>query len=144
MHRPYSGVPQVSWCMRRLIFALVPLEACGFILWAGAQVFGGSSLDAVHPITLLPDTVYEPPTGLCLEGPPCPPPPDTHPPTAPGNLQGMATETTITLTWNASTDDTGVAGSVVARSGVPFPAQSGLQYQDSGLAPGSAPTHTRW
>ncbi|HWM10798.1 MAG TPA: LamG-like jellyroll fold domain-containing protein, partial [Solirubrobacteraceae bacterium] len=46
--------------------------------------------------------------------------PDTQAPTAPGNLrQTGATATTATIAWNASSDDVGVAGYGLYRSGGP-------------------------
>jgi chitodextrinase len=40
---------------------------------------------------------------------------DTQPPTAPGNLQANAAGTQVALTWNASTDNTGVSTYLIER-----------------------------
>src|SRR5205085_544704 len=44
--------------------------------------------------------------------PPAPAPPaaDTQPPSVPANVAAAATDTTLTLTWQTSIDDVGVAG----------------------------------
>jgi glucose/arabinose dehydrogenase len=71
---------------------------------------------------------------------------DTVPPTAPTNLTGKASGTTVTLNWGASTDNIGVTSYEVYRDGVLAATISGqggappTTYPDSGLAPGS--THT--
>ena len=63
-------------------------------------------------------------------------PPNKTAPTAPTNLQGFATSySTITLSWNASTDKVGVAGYAVFRNGVQIGTTTSTYYQDSGLAP---------
>ncbi|MCC6410355.1 MAG: T9SS type A sorting domain-containing protein [Saprospiraceae bacterium] len=46
--------------------------------------------------------------------------PDTTPPTVPGNLSGTASSNSVLLTWDASTDDTQVAGYVIFVDGVYF------------------------
>ncbi|HEV8361563.1 MAG TPA: PKD domain-containing protein, partial [Candidatus Thermoplasmatota archaeon] len=71
--------------------------------------------------------------------------PDTTPPTAPANLFALPTgSTSISLTWDAATDDTGVAQYRVYRAGAPgvptLPANlvattPGLSLVDGGLAP---------
>ncbi|MBL7782529.1 MAG: T9SS type A sorting domain-containing protein [Saprospiraceae bacterium] len=51
--------------------------------------------------------------------------PDTTPPTAPGNLSGTAASNSVLVTWEASTDDTQVAGYVILVDGVVFDTVSG-------------------
>jgi uncharacterized protein YkwD/chitodextrinase len=56
-----------------------------------------------------------PPPPAPAPSPPAPPPPapggtDTKPPIAPTGLQFTATASTLTIRWNASTDNVGVAG----------------------------------
>ena len=51
--------------------------------------------------------------------------PDTTPPTAPGNLSGTAASNSVLVTWDASTDDTQVAGYVISVDGVVFDTVSG-------------------
>ena len=45
-------------------------------------------------------------------------PADTRPPTAPSSLRASVARSKVNLTWNASTDDVGVAGYRISRSGV--------------------------
>jgi len=63
--------------------------------------------------------------------------PDTTPPTVPGNLAGNAASNSILLTWEASTDDTQVAGYIVWVDGVFFDSlgASTLSSFVSGLEP---------
>lgn len=63
---------------------------------------------------------------------------DTTPPSTPGNLAVAATGTTTArLTWTASTDNVGVTGYQVRRGGILLGTVTTLQYNDSGLTPGS-------
>jgi len=63
-------------------------------------------------------------------------PTDTTPPTAPGQFAaGTATETTIPVSWEASTDETGVAGYRVYRDGALVTSvTTGTSYTHTGLA----------
>lgn len=59
---------------------------------------------------------------------------DTSPPTAPRSLHPVSvSDTAITIGWSASTDNTGVSGYIVTRSGSTFPQTSGLLFSDPGL-----------
>ena len=59
---------------------------------------------------------------------------DTSAPTAPTNLQATALSTSaIQLTWNASSDDTGVTGYTVERTSIRIMSVSGLTATDMGL-----------
>lgn len=63
-------------------------------------------------------------------------PPDTTAPSVPSGVTATASGTTITVTWNASTDDRGVTGYTLTRTSAGnvttvFP--SGTSYTDSGL-----------
>jgi chitodextrinase len=51
--------------------------------------------------------------------------PDTTPPTAPANLAGTAASNSVLVTWEASIDDTQVAGYVILVDGVVFDTVSG-------------------
>lgn len=63
-----------------------------------------------------------------------PPPPDTAAPTTPGNfITTGSTLSSVTLTWNASTDNVSVSGYRVYRDGVQVTSQTGLSYTDSNL-----------
>lgn len=68
---------------------------------------------------------------------------DVSAPSTPGSLRTTArTATSVTLAWNASTDDTGVSGYVVTRDGVDLPAVTTLTLPDAGLAPGVTHSYT--
>lgn len=59
---------------------------------------------------------------------------DVTAPSAPNALQGAATSSTISLGWEASSDDTGVTGYRVSRDGVEVATvTSGTSYVDAGL-----------
>ena len=65
------------------------------------------------------------------------PPPDTQPPTPPGGLGAtLATQTTITLGWSASTDDTAVAGYGIYQAGTAIGSTAATSYTVHGLACG--------
>ncbi|WP_377271388.1 endo-1,4-beta-xylanase [Peterkaempfera sp. SMS 1(5)a] len=68
-----------------------------------------------------------------------PPPTDTQAPSVPTGLAVSATTASgATLTWAASTDDTGVTGYDVYRGATKVGTASGTSYTDSGLAAGTA------
>jgi glucose/arabinose dehydrogenase/chitodextrinase len=59
---------------------------------------------------------------------------DTTPPSKPTNLTATPTSTSqINLTWDASTDDVGVAGYKVFRNGNQIATPTGTSYNDTGL-----------
>jgi chitodextrinase len=61
---------------------------------------------------------------------------DTQPPTAPTNLSATApSHDRVDLTWNASTDNVGVAGYWVVRGGVTIAQTSATSYPDSSVLP---------
>ncbi|MGH3735739.1 MAG: cellulose binding domain-containing protein [Micromonosporaceae bacterium] len=78
-----------------------------------------------------------------------PPPDDTEPPTAPSNLTASGTtDTTVSLTWGASSDNVGVAGYDVFRETASGPVTVGstgaTSFTVTGLAPATAYTfHVR-
>ena len=60
---------------------------------------------------------------------------DTEPPTNPTNLRVTgATSSSISLAWNASTDNIGVVGYRIYRNGTQVGTASGTTYNDTGLA----------
>jgi chitodextrinase len=64
-----------------------------------------------------------------------PTPPDTTPPSTPGDLRlTLSTQSSISIAWNASTDNVGVAGYRVYRDGTLVSTQTGLGDTNSGLA----------
>ncbi|WP_189242246.1 glycosyl hydrolase family 18 protein [Planobispora rosea] len=65
------------------------------------------------------------------------------PPTAPGGLRSTATTTTsVSLQWNASTDDVGVTGYEVYRGTTLVATVTGTGHTDTGLTPGTEYTYT--
>jgi len=62
-------------------------------------------------------------------------PVDTIPPSPPGNPAAVATSpTSVNVTWNASTDNVGVAGYYIWRNGVQLPNTALTYLQDTGLS----------
>jgi chitodextrinase len=77
-----------------------------------------------------------PVTGVTLTAP------DTTPPSAPGSLHLTgATSTTISLAWNASSDDTGVTNYLVYRNGILVASPTAVTYNDPGLTPATTYTY---
>jgi chitodextrinase len=67
--------------------------------------------------------------------------PDTSPPTAPSGLAASGvTQTSVTLTWTASTDNVGVTGYDVYRNGTKMASATGTTSSQSGLACGTSYT----
>ena len=70
-------------------------------------------------------------------------PPDTEPPTVPGNLRAPSvTSASVTLAWDASTDNVAVAGYDVFRDGNALSSTGGTTVLDTTVAPGTAYTYT--
>ncbi|MFI5529906.1 glycoside hydrolase family 6 protein [Kitasatospora sp. NPDC051853] len=69
-------------------------------------------------------------------------PGDTTAPTAPTGLTGTATSSGATLSWTASTDNTGVTGYQVFRNGVQVGTSTATSYTDSGLTASTAYSYT--
>ena len=71
-------------------------------------------------------------------------PPDTTPPTTPGNVQATAVSgTQINVTWAASSDNVGVAGYRVYRNGNQVGSTTTtLTYSDTGLTPSTQYSYT--
>ncbi|GAA2334053.1 DUF4832 domain-containing protein [Dactylosporangium salmoneum] len=68
---------------------------------------------------------------------------DCTPPSAPAGLAATgATTTSISLSWNASTDNVGVTGYLVYRGGTQVGTPTGTTYTDTGLSAGTAYTYT--
>ncbi|WP_093471758.1 MULTISPECIES: glycoside hydrolase family 6 protein [unclassified Streptomyces] len=68
---------------------------------------------------------------------------DTKAPTAPTGLTVSATAAdSVSLTWTAATDDTGVAGYDVYRDGVKAGTATGTSYTDQGLSPATTYGYT--
>ena len=66
-------------------------------------------------------------------------PPDTQAPTAPGSLTASGvTQTTVSLSWNASTDNVGVTGYDVYRSNTVIATVTGTSYEVTGLTANTA------
>ena len=70
-------------------------------------------------------------------------PPDKTPPAAPTGLTGgSGNPTTAYLTWNASTDNVGVAGYYIIRNGVNVATTGPTSYQDTGLTESTTYSYT--
>jgi chitodextrinase len=67
--------------------------------------------------------------------------PDTTAPSAPTNVGGTSTSTSVSLTWTPSTDSLGVHHYNVYRGGTLVASPTGAGYTDSGLAAGTAYTY---
>lgn len=66
------------------------------------------------------------------------PPPDTTPPSTPGNLHTTSVTTSaVGLAWDASTDNVGVAGYKVFRDSVQIATTSTTNYEDMSVAAGT-------
>ena len=64
---------------------------------------------------------------------------DTQAPTTPGSLaKSGSTQTSVSLAWSASSDDTGVTGYTVYRDGTSAGAPTGTSYTVSGLSCGTS------
>ena len=66
-------------------------------------------------------------------------PPDTQAPTAPGSLTASGvTQTTVSLSWNASTDNVGITGYDIYRSNTVIATVTGTSYEVTGLTANTA------
>ena len=69
--------------------------------------------------------------------------PDTEAPTAPTNLLATSvSSSTISLSWDASTDDVGVAGYQIVRDGLQVGTSPSTSFLDSALQPATTYTYT--
>ncbi|MFF4369801.1 glycosyl hydrolase family 18 protein [Streptomyces sp. NPDC001594] len=70
-------------------------------------------------------------------------PPTDNPPSAPGTpTAGGLTETAVTVSWPAATDDKGVKNYDLHRNGTKIATVAGTTYTDSGLTKGTTYTYT--
>jgi chitodextrinase len=70
---------------------------------------------------------------------------DTTPPTEPTGLTVVPSSSSVTLSWQSSTDNIGVVGYYISRNGVRIQTTdpvTGTSYTDSGLTPGQTYTYT--
>ena len=136
-----------------LLFALVPMgkaTAAARGAWApyvnyavnDTVTYGGQTYRDIQAHTSLPG--WEPPVVPALwelvqgSG-------DTQAPSAPGNLRSTATTSaSVTLAWNAATDNVGVTGYTIYRSGASIATVSGstLAYTNTGLAANTTYSYT--
>src|SRR5690606_24304928 len=66
---------------------------------------------------------------------------DTQAPTVPGNLRSTGvTSSSISLAWNASTDNVGVTGYEVHRGSTLVDTVTGTSFTDTGLSPNTSHT----
>jgi hypothetical protein len=106
---------------------------CAFANTAGAETVmvlpDGSSTWQAHPPSALTNLGNEPP----------PPPADTTPPSQPTNLRETGdTQTSVTLTWNASTDNVGVINYHTQKNLAPSGNTPNLSHTITGLACGTS------
>jgi hypothetical protein len=111
-------------------------------LRAGVDHYDGSS---TSPVSIVHGSVGVSQTAWL--GPPGggPPPVDTQPPSVPAGVTASAVgQSSISVTWSASTDNVGVSGYHVYRDGgaSPVATVSSPGYTDTGLAPGSTHSYT--
>jgi chitodextrinase len=74
--------------------------------------------------------------------PPAPAPTDTTAPSVPTGLAATPASTQVSLAWNASTDDTGVAGYRVRRNGTQIATPVTRSFVDTGLTTATTYTYT--
>ncbi len=67
---------------------------------------------------------------------------DVVAPSAPGNVFGSATVTSVRLSWDEAVDDVGVTGYDVTRNGVLIASTSGLSVSDPGRMPATSYAYT--
>lgn len=68
---------------------------------------------------------------------------DTTPPSVPGNLRATGTtSTSVSLAWDAATDNVGVTGYLVYRGSTLVTTVAGTTYTDTGLTPATAYSYT--
>ncbi|RUT46178.1 chemotaxis protein [Paenibacillus anaericanus] len=71
------------------------------------------------------------------------PTPDTQAPTAPTNLTtAVVSNSSINLSWIASTDNVGVTGYQISRNGAPVGTSTGTTFSDNGLTASTAYSYT--
>ncbi len=107
---------------------LGPFNSAGSYSWNIACVGAGTGNNPTGTATL---TVTD-------QAPPPPPPPppsgDTASPTTPTSLRATGvTSSSVSLAWNASTDNVGVTGYQVFRNGAHIATVTGTSYVNSGL-----------
>jgi chitodextrinase len=120
-----------------------------FVQWPGASINDPST--SKHPVTAATglvvlasdDDAHRYYHGeLALDGSTTPPP-DGQAPTQPTGLQVTATTaSSVSLSWTASTDDTGVTGYRVFRGTTQVGTVTTTSYTDSGLAASTAYSYT--
>jgi hypothetical protein len=112
------------------------LESLDFITFAPIPDYGVIFFTTPKSVYL-----YKPNFGGTVAAPP-PLPSDTSAPSVPTGLVGSAPSSSqISLFWNASTDNVGVAGYRLYRDGVQVATVSATAYQDNGLAPATQYTY---
>lgn len=93
---------------------------------------GGSGSSSTYVVAVAFGNATLPP-----EPEPEPQPVDTTAPSVPGNFKAWAvSETTVSMTWSPSTDDTGVSSYTVFRDGVAVGTTRELSYSVSGMTAG--------
>ncbi|MEV0131581.1 PQQ-dependent sugar dehydrogenase [Dactylosporangium sp. NPDC050688] len=126
-----------------------------YVVYNGGNVLtevGGNILTAT--LTLQPNTAYvfsvlaydaagNPSQGSNNLAVTTPPSTDTQPPSTPGGLRTTAvTASTVSLAWNAATDNVGVRGYRVSRNGTQIADVPDLTASDTGLSPATTYQYT--
>jgi chitodextrinase len=112
----------------------IPLSAFGANL-ANTKYIRLVHRDATYAVLLI--------DSIGTDGADSPPAADTQAPTAPANLSATGhTSGSVSLTWNASTDNVGVTGYDVYRNGAKVGSATGTSFTDSGLAASTSYTYT--
>ncbi|WP_219463961.1 glycosyl hydrolase family 18 protein [Nonomuraea rhizosphaerae] len=108
----------------------------------GARVtYNGADYECVQAHTSQPD--WTPPAVPALWKPVTGGGGDTTAPSAPGNLRSTGTtSSTVSLAWDASTDNVGVTGYDVYRGSTQVTTVTGTSYTDTGLAASTSYSYT--
>lgn len=86
---------------------------------------------------------FKNPTGATTQPAPTTPPKDTQAPSKPGSLHAtVVTDSTVSLAWNASTDNVGVTGYRVYRGGKLVATQAGRTFADQKLSASTSYTYS--
>ncbi|MEV4614594.1 glycosyl hydrolase family 18 protein [Kitasatospora sp. NPDC049258] len=155
------GTPQVTGATAHTLALSWPAAAAGDFPVASYEVLSGTTVLATTATTAVTVTGLTPATGYSLSvrakdtrgntGPAGPavaartvdPATDPTPPTAPGALRSTAvTSSSVTLAWNAATDNQGVAGYDLYQDGAPVQTVTATTATATGLSPATAYTFT--
>ncbi|WP_049572203.1 carbohydrate-binding protein [Nonomuraea sp. SBT364] len=137
-----SGLATVTPAAYGAASAAYPAWAAWTSYTAGTRVtHNGADYEAVQSHTSQPG--WEPPNVPALWKAATGGGSDTQAPSVPGNLRSTGvTSTSVSLAWNASTDNVGVSGYDVYRGGTLVTTATGTSFTDTGRTPNTAYTYT--